>query len=122
LDVFLGIAIPSFIVIGCMVGILTYQRYKNRNILAGSNILLSIIRATNKNDDSDDDDSKSAVAAKMVSDRTLSIPSCDDSNNNDEHKSATTMVSDETLSVSIPSGKDEINNDTSDDKLSVSSV
>ena len=58
----------------------------------------------------------------MVSDRTISIPSCDDSNNDDEHKSGTTMVSDGTLSVSIPSGKDDINNDTSDDELSVSSV
>ena len=109
-----------------MVGIMTYQRYKNRNILARSNCVLSIISAINKNDDSDSDDSKSVVTAKMVPDRTLSmsIPSGDDINNDDEDKSAvtaTTMVSDRTLSISIPSGDDDINNDTSDDELSLSS-
>ena len=93
----MGVTVPLFIVIGCKVGIMTYQWYKNRNILARSNIVLSIIRATNKNDDSNDDDSKSAVTA-------------------------TTMVSDKTLSISIPSGKDDINNDTSDDELYLSSV
>jgi hypothetical protein len=84
LNIFLAIAIPSFILIGCMVGIMTYQRYKNRDILARSNSIISIIAAINKNDDYDDDDNKSVVTAKMVSDRTLSIPSGDDINNDDD--------------------------------------
>ena len=40
-----------------MVGIKTYQRYENWNILARSNSVLSIISALIKNDNSDDDDS-----------------------------------------------------------------
>jgi hypothetical protein len=129
LNIFLAIAIPSFILIGCMIGFMTYQRYKSRSILARSDQIIAIITAINKNDDydNDDDDNKSVLTAQMVSDRTLSIsiPSGDDINNDDvDNKSvvtATTMVSDRTLSISIPSG-DDINNDTNDDELSLSSV
>ena len=70
----MGIAIPSFIVIGCIVGIMTYQRYKIGIYYQDQIATLQYNKCYKQNDDSDSDDSKSTVTAtNMVSDRTLSI-------------------------------------------------
>jgi hypothetical protein len=108
LYIILVIAIPSFILIGSLIGIMAYQRYKNREILAGSSSadrIIAIITSINRNDDEyDDDDDDDDDDSKSVLTATITI-----------------TVSDTT---SIPSGGDggDINDDTNDGRLSSSSV
>jgi hypothetical protein len=67
LCIFLVIAIPSLILIGCVIGIMTYQRYKNIKILAKADRIISQITSINRNDDADDDDDDNKSGTTMVS-------------------------------------------------------